>query len=212
MARHTKEQALETRERILDAAVDVFYEYGVARPSLTEVAKRAGVTRGAVYGHFENKADLFSALCDRVRLPTEAICEADPANCKSDPLGELREACIFFYQQASQNEQWSRILGVVLHRCEIVAESGMIQQRMDEAHDRALSRLTELLQQAVDAGQLPEDLDVARATPLLHGALFGVLSDWLFKPEAYDLAACAEQHVDALIDMLRLSPQLRRVR
>src|SRR5690606_18567469 len=71
MARRSKAEALETRETILDAAIEVFHQHGVARPSLTEVARLAGVTRGAVYGHFRNKADLFNALCDRIRLPAE---------------------------------------------------------------------------------------------------------------------------------------------
>jgi len=55
MARCTKEKALETRERILDAAEDVFDDNGVSNTSLADIATAAGVTRGAIYWHFTNK-------------------------------------------------------------------------------------------------------------------------------------------------------------
>ncbi|MDR3299114.1 MAG: TetR family transcriptional regulator, partial [Candidatus Accumulibacter sp.] len=66
MVRKTREEALVTRNAILDAAETVFQEHGVSRTSLAEVAVAAGVTRGAVYWHFTNKADLFDAMVQRV--------------------------------------------------------------------------------------------------------------------------------------------------
>ena len=47
MARRTKEEAQATRVQILDAAERVFHAQGVSRASLAEVAKAAGVSRGA---------------------------------------------------------------------------------------------------------------------------------------------------------------------
>ena len=58
MPRKTKEEAQETRQRILDAAERVFQMQGVSRTSLAHIADAAGVTRGAIYWHFRNKADL----------------------------------------------------------------------------------------------------------------------------------------------------------
>lgn len=64
--RKTKEDMLATREQILDAAFDCFYEKGPDATTLEEVAKRAGVTRGAIYWHFTDKVDLYRAVLDRV--------------------------------------------------------------------------------------------------------------------------------------------------
>src|SRR5690606_12983243 len=57
--RRTKEQAEQTRASILAAAEQLFLEKGVAHSTLDQIARAAGVTRGAVYWHFENKAHLF---------------------------------------------------------------------------------------------------------------------------------------------------------
>ena len=58
MVRRTKEEAQETRNSILDAAERVFFEKGVSRTSLADIAQAAGVTRGAIYWHFAHKSDL----------------------------------------------------------------------------------------------------------------------------------------------------------
>ena len=71
MARRTKDEAVETRNQILDAAERIFGERGVSRTSLTDIAQAADVTRGAIYWHFKDKADLFNAMMERVTLPME---------------------------------------------------------------------------------------------------------------------------------------------
>ena len=82
MARKTKAEAAATREALLDAAEEVFFAKGVARTSLEQIARHAGLTRGAVYWHFKNKGDLFMALVQRVRMPFQSLMEevnnADP--------------------------------------------------------------------------------------------------------------------------------------
>ncbi|HEX7046812.1 MAG TPA: TetR family transcriptional regulator [Gammaproteobacteria bacterium] len=209
MAKRRKEEAQETRERILDAAITVFHEHGVARPSLTEVAERAGVTRGAVYGHFRNKADVVTALTARISLPADSLCEADAESCRNDPLGELRTRWLNLFHEVARNRQWQLIFEIIFHRVELVTESGEIRDRVIEGHGTAIQRITKLLEQSVAVGQLPAGLDVRMAAPLLHGALIGVLQDWLLQPDAYDLATIGERNIDALLDMLRLSPTLR---
>ncbi|MFA8342440.1 MAG: TetR family transcriptional regulator [Rhodothermaceae bacterium] len=60
--RRTKEEAEKTRQDILKAAIEVFSEKGFASSTLVDIAKKANVTRGAIYWHFNNKNDLFEAL------------------------------------------------------------------------------------------------------------------------------------------------------
>ncbi|RYG78661.1 TetR/AcrR family transcriptional regulator [Yimella sp. RIT 621] len=51
-------RAIETRDRILHGAADVFAETGYEGASINDILKAAGVTRGALYFHFESKEDL----------------------------------------------------------------------------------------------------------------------------------------------------------
>ena len=94
MARRTKEEAQATRERLLDAAEVIFRDRGVTRTSLAEIATAAGMTRGAVYWHFKDKADLFRAMCDRATLPLDTMFERAGETAAADPLGTLRTLSI----------------------------------------------------------------------------------------------------------------------
>jgi len=60
--RRTKEDAEQTRHDLLKAAEHVFSKQGFAATRLSDIAKEAGVTRGAIYHHFGNKMELFIAL------------------------------------------------------------------------------------------------------------------------------------------------------
>jgi len=60
--RKTKEDTQKTRQDILQAAVENFSGKGFFNTSLNDIAQTAGVTRGAVYWHFTNKAEIFNAL------------------------------------------------------------------------------------------------------------------------------------------------------
>jgi len=93
MARRTKEEALETREQVLDAAEQVFLQRGVGHASLAEVADAAGVTPRAIYHHFASKAELFEAMLARAEMPIDAA--FDNAQIPvADPLGAVRETAL----------------------------------------------------------------------------------------------------------------------
>src|SRR5258705_10562333 len=95
MARRTKEEAQETRMRILDAAEGVFHEKGVANASLEDIAAAAQVTRGAIYWHFKDKAELFDAMMQRVALPVDEMLERAAGCAINEPLALLRRAALY---------------------------------------------------------------------------------------------------------------------
>ena len=86
MARRTKQDAQATREALLDAAERVFELRGVSHTSLAHIAEAAGLTRGAVYWHFKDKAALFNAMMERVTLPMEDGVRVAASGAQDDPL------------------------------------------------------------------------------------------------------------------------------
>lgn len=85
--RRTKEEAACTREAILDAALACFNRQGLSATTLGDIARAAGVTRGAVYWHFEGKQEVLAALRDRVSLPF--LDRADTELLHGGPLSPL---------------------------------------------------------------------------------------------------------------------------
>lgn len=75
------ERAAATRRRLLDAARHLFTEKGFAATSTEELVRAAGVTRGALYHHFRDKADLFAAVFEEVEegVTRDAMAAANAA-------------------------------------------------------------------------------------------------------------------------------------
>lgn len=210
MARSTKEEALETRNRILDAAANVFHERGVAQTSLADIAQAADVTRGAIYWHFKNKTDLFDAMCERVCLPMEAMMETAADTGEPDPLGKLRATCIFVLTETARNPQSRKVFEIMFHKCELIEEADPISTRVKQSACKGGANIERTLRDAVACKQLPPDLDTALASVALHANLTGLLSNWLLVQDSFDLAASSERLIDACLDSLRYAPSLRR--
>lgn len=209
MARKTKEEALETRNHLLDAAEDVFHRAGYARTTLEAVAEAAGLTRGAIYWHFKNKSDLFNAMCERIRLPMEELAVAGVTSDNEDPLGHLRRICILFLTQAATDVHTRKVFDILYNKCEFVDPADPAYIRQQEAFLNGRGRLSKMLELAVKKGQLAGDVDVPLAAIMFHAGIDGVMRNWLFANDAFDLAAQAERLVDACLDTVRYARSLR---
>jgi AcrR family transcriptional regulator len=76
-----------TRERLLDAAVEVFSECGYEGTRVQEIARRAGLTTGAIYGHFRGKADLLhEAIEGSSANELDALLMASPTAIPADDV------------------------------------------------------------------------------------------------------------------------------
>lgn len=182
MVRKTKEEAKATRSCILDAAERLFQERGVAATSLQQIAAAAGVTRGAVYWHFHDKADLFDAMIQRVVLPMET--EASPLleGADGDPLGRLREHLAVLLRHFSGNEQMRRVFDIAVNRVEYVGELAEARERKQASRRAYLERLRGVMAAAQRRGQLAPGLDPETATAGLFALVDGLIRGWAENP------------------------------
>ncbi len=209
MARKTKVEAAITREQLLDAAERVFREHGVSRTSLAEVAAAAGVTRGAVYWHFKDKADLFEAMCERATLPLDALLsEAAVAPC-ADPLAALRELSIAVLTSLATDPRAQAVFEVIFHKTELTGELAPVAGQREIERCQCLTNVERLVQHAVTLGQLPADTDAALAARLLHACVAGLMREWVLDKSAYDLEARAPAFIDAILAGLVAHPPRR---
>ena len=199
MARRTKEDAAVTREHLLDAAQRVFREHGVTRTSLAEVATAAGVTRGAVYWHFKDKAALFTAMCDRATLPLDAMLHSAASERSDDPLGTLRDLMVGALQYLATDARTQAVFEVIFHKTEMCGALGEAAGCRERERSDCLLQVEKLVRQAVESGQLPADTDATLATQLLHACISGLMREWVLDPNAFDLAKAAPGLVDCMI-------------
>lgn len=195
MVRRTKEDAQETRTLILDTAEQVFREKGVGHTTLAEIATAAGVTRGAIYWHFENKAALLQAMNDRVHLPLEAMHQALADMALKDPLAKLRESAHGVLAQVANDPRSRRVFEIFSFKCEFVGDMAEMLDRQRESRRDCLGDLEENLRQAVQKGQLPKQVDIHSTAIGIYALVDGLIENWLLDPESFDLVDTGDRLV-----------------
>ena len=151
MARRTKEEALATRNRLLDAAELLFQAQGVSQTTLQQIAQQAGATRGAIYWHFKDKADLFNAMMERVILPLEAPPKA-AALSHDDPLAEIEEGMVHALTLMTTDPQVRRVFDVATHKVEYTHDMASVQQRHLDARNACVVDFEKALRLAARRG------------------------------------------------------------
>lgn len=205
MARRTKEEAQATRSHILDTAELVFEQHGVSGTSLNEIAIAAGLTRGPIYWHFDDKADLFNAMMDRVTLPLEARDEAGGFTGDDITLSQVRGGFVDLLRKVINDPQLRRVLEIAAHKVEYVGAMDAVRERHLKMRNSCLDDLERALKRAVRTGQMPKGIS-PRAGAIGLLALFdGLLLNWMLDRANFNLLRVGGQVFDAYVRGLTTS-------
>lgn len=159
MVRKTKEEAEQTRKDIIEAARRVFHQHGVVRSTLEKIAKEAGVTRGAVYWHFANKAELFFAMREDVFNPMVERTDAllfDPRF--TDPLDAIEASIREFFRVLEDCNVVREVFQIMVSRCEYVDEFSTVQEEVGRPAQDFLNKIERMYQQAAERGTLRDGI------------------------------------------------------
>jgi len=165
-----------TRDRILQAALQVFAEKGYHRAVVDDIVRASQTSKGAVYHHFPNKEALFLALVDEfsARL-AEAIATAIEGS--HGALGKVQAALGAGLQTFARHRELARILLL-----ESVSLGPAYAAKRAEVHGRFAALIQAHLDQAVAEGSIPP-VDTRVATLAWLGAVNEVVIQWLHSDE-----------------------------
>jgi TetR/AcrR family acrAB operon transcriptional repressor len=168
----------------------------VSRTSLDDVARAAGVTRGAIYWHFKDKADLFEAMLGRVALPMEELLERSGEAAGDDPLAHVRARSVAVLRKVVGDARARRVFDVVAHKCEYVDEMAAVRRRINRMRSSCLAQLEHGFRDSVRRGRLPASVEPRAAAVGLHALVDGLITNWLIDPKYFASAREAERIVD----------------
>jgi TetR/AcrR family transcriptional regulator, acrAB operon repressor len=204
MARRSKEDALATRAHLLDVAEHVFLAQGVAGTSLNDIAVAAGTTRGAIYWHFEDKADLFNAMMDRVALPLQRALSFVEEAPEADPLPALKKALRLALRQTVTDPQTRRVFEVATHMVEYVDSLCAVRKRHLMMRGIWIDRFRDALRKSAAARGVRLTTPAAVAAHGLHALLDGLVQNWLLDPAEFDLEAVGMKTLESYLRGLGL--------
>ena len=199
MARRTKEDADATRNSLLDAAERVFYEKGVSRASLSDIARAAGATRGAIYWHFKDKVALFNAMMDRVTHPLEQVGSKSASMATLPPLERLRSMVDFVQRTIVQDERTRRVFEIALYRVEYVNDLAAVRDNHIEGCADFCALIEGELRSAAEDQNLQLPMEPHTAAMGVQALFDGLLQSWLLTHGRFDLVTVSRGAIDAYL-------------
>ena len=204
MARRTKSEAQATRSHILDTAEIVFAQRGVSRTSLHELALAAGVSRGAIYWHFKDKADLFNAMMERVTLPLEGTGRPCIDTRPGASLAQMRDSFVDVLRKMVTDPQLRRVFEIATHKVEYVHEMRAVRERHLSMRNACWADAEQRFARAMRRGELARRLPARAAAVGLHALIDGLIQNWMLDPDAFDLVRVGRQVLDTYLASLAL--------
>lgn len=175
MPRRTHEDSLETKNNILASAQRLFSRRGFERTSLSDIAKYAGVTRGAIYWHFENKEELLVSMLEHLeneKFSIELLHDACDPN-QRDPLSKLKS-----WLNTTVLDENTKFINSALMSLIISIMNGSAGN--EEAKEKLLGlakmrheQIALALKNCISKGQLPQNMVVNAAVEHLGVFLIG---------------------------------------
>ncbi|WP_336632674.1 MULTISPECIES: TetR/AcrR family transcriptional regulator [unclassified Microbacterium] len=190
MPRASAADAARTARRVLDAATELFADRGFADVSLDDIARTAGVTRGAVYHHFGTKSALFSAVAERLQsdIALAVVAAAERSGTPEEPLRAGSHAFLDAITSGAAVrillvdapsvigwQEWRRLdaENSATHLREALADAGVPEELLDASTAQLSGAMNEA---ALWTAQHP-DPEAARVRS--HEALDRLLDAWL---------------------------------
>jgi AcrR family transcriptional regulator len=196
MARRTAEQAAATRQDLIEAALVVFGEHGFAAARLDQVAARAGVTRGALYHHFQNKADVYDSVlreeADRTMRPLMAeLAGAGP------PLERLNRFLHSYCAALERDARFRAVLDLLLFAGSDAP--GRSRGLTGRGYRAWLDAFHALLEEASRRGELRAGVSPGTASRAVIALTVGVTTTTLQSPGLFSPSRAAASLYDALL-------------
>jgi TetR/AcrR family acrAB operon transcriptional repressor len=197
--RRTKEEAALTRQQILSAALSVFGAKGYSAATLEDIAQAAGVTRGAIYWHFEDKAGLYNSLMQDYSARGAEIAQG-AIDQGGSLLVILKRVFVDLLRAVESEDSLRAMMELQLFKTELTEELLPGGQLQVQAGRALIASIAAALQQGVEDGVLRADLepyDMARAFMALQN---GAIQLWLMDPDAFSLSRVAEPLAEIYMD------------
>jgi len=183
--RRTKEDAEQTRLKIIAAALELFSKNGYSNTTLAMIADEAGFSRGPIYWHFKNKDELYQAVLGYSQQPLEKLIIQSQGMAER-PL-EALEHFVSEWFRLLLEDRWHR------QSFEILLNKTEFTERMADtlARERELTRdIVTLLETLIEAASPSSDPGTAKPHSralFVYASLMGITHSWLFSPELFNL-------------------------
>ncbi|MFH1112332.1 MAG: TetR/AcrR family transcriptional regulator [Pseudomonadota bacterium] len=170
-----------TRQKIIQAAIEVFGKNGFQNSGISEIARKADVADGTIYQYFKNKEDLFFAIpaektkefCLELELHLQGI---------TGSVNKMRKFIWYYLYFFQENPEYARTLML-----EMRVSKGFTKSRTYSSLREFTTKALDIIKEGQEEGAIRKDVNVYLIRELLLGILEHMVTRWLVRGEDYDL-------------------------
>jgi TetR/AcrR family acrAB operon transcriptional repressor len=201
MARRTKAEAEQTRQKILKTALDLFVEKGYERATFEEVAARIGLTKGAVYWHFKSKPDLFTeVVTDMTAKHNAQIARILPEPITLDGLvAHFVERARLIVGQPRSRKYFQMMLSMDWPAAKFIS----VKRRLRESGSGPFELIEITLATLQQKGEIRKETDIAMISAALGAMWLGAMKLQIDQCLDADLFASIQLGFTAIINTIR---------
>ncbi len=191
LPRKTKEDSIKTRNRLLEAALDVFCKKNFSDVTLSEIAEQVGMTKGALYWHFKNKNDLLLQLIEEICLDSEKEF-AEKFN-EPEKLPDLRD----YYKKKlvipDKNNRFLKIHTLMLRHFEWPEDvRSKVFSLLKEQIIREKAMINNILLKSQQEGIIRSDIEVEDVAVAITSVFYGLFILMVHEIVTTDLSKCTD--------------------
>lgn len=184
--RRTKEDAEQTRLKVIAAALELFSRNGYSNTTLAMIAEAAGFSRGPIYWHFKSKDELYQAVLTISQEPLERLI-ARSRKLAKEPAAALEHFVNEWFRLLLDDRWYRQSFEILLNKTELTAQMASTLKR-----ERKLTRdMVQLLEELIEQGQHMQDIQHCQPPRalalLLYSSLMGITHTWLLSPKLFSL-------------------------
>lgn len=202
MVRKTRQETENTKAMILQSALDCFYEKGFSKTTFDDIAARIGLTKGAIYWHFKNKADLLANIIkqtvqkNRKKLGEKLI--------KPQNIDDLRE----FFQKDSDlienDEDLQKFFFFTLFQVEWSdSVFNEVKEKIGDIRNFHIKNIAEALTNAQKSGDIDSLCNIDNLALIITSTWRGLINAYISEEINFSLGEVFIQAFDIIIDGIK---------
>jgi len=198
--RRTKEEAEQTKQHIMDAAIKIMNEKGIGATRFEDIAKEANVTRGAIYHYFKSKNEIIFKIHSNMKKQMMGLFEKNVSD-EIDPIlsikNGLKETLTKF-----QNDDNYRAIGELFIKAEftsLLKEDRELHLLFSKEKEETICEMLELVKRGQTSISIRNDIKSDAIVFALMSFYIGFITTWFLRESTLLTDGIVDDYVDILL-------------
>lgn len=200
--KRTKQDAEFTKEIIIKTALKIFSRKGYSGTTLVDIAKETGLTRGAIYWHFKDKAELYTEIIRNYTLLEKRLIE-QRFNSNDTALNKLEGIIDDFFSELINDEDFRSIEQISRFKIEHTEDIIESKKIWMDFIDYATNIVIELLEQGKKTGEFRTNIPSEITAIALFSYIMGIEITWLENIERFPLKKFQKELINIFFNSIK---------